>query len=501
MALALAVAHVRSHRRRSRRAGRRPGRRLVPRPGPALVGADVLGARPRRRRAGRRHGRRPAGAGTSGVDRRRRAPLGPFAGAAVRQGRRPRRWSSPQASFPSLQLVPHRVDALRNAGCTVSVVVVEPTSWSTDEIADFVAADVVDGAAPGEGAVATGSRRCAATTGVRGGARVEDAASYLDRSSRPAALEPIVADGVGTVSIADTPVTLEEVIEAVQEALVTAESGVSAAGWDDLEREAFAHDVATSYVARRARAAIESGATPMDIAAENDLIRRALAAYFHAGKFQVLLDLDGVTDIMVNAHDAIWLQHVDGRTERYAAPSLRRRRRPPRRGRPPRPPRRRDRAPLRRRQADARAAPARRLPPRRGDERVDRAPGGDPPQRPARRVAGGARGAGDDRPGHALLARGGDGRRDAHRRLGRDRRRQDDARAGHDQRAVRRHPHRRHRGHPRAEPRRRPAAGQQRARVGDARGQHRGRRRDRPARAGPPRPALQPQVADRRRGP
>ena len=58
----------------------------------------------------------------------------------------------------------------------------------------------------------------------------------------------------------------------------------------------------------------------MDVAAENDLIRRAIAAYFHAGKFQALLDLDGVTDIMVNAHDAIWLQHVDGRIERYREP-------------------------------------------------------------------------------------------------------------------------------------------------------------------------------------
>ena len=46
-----------------------------------------------------------------------------------------------------------------------------------------------------------------------------------------------------------------------------------------------------------------------------------------------------------------------------------------------------------------------------------------------------------------------------------------------------------------------PRAGQQRPRVGDAGGQHRGRRRDRPARAGPPRAAVQPQVADRRRGP
>jgi Flp pilus assembly CpaF family ATPase len=54
------------------------------------------------------------------------------------------------------------------------------------------------------------------------------------------------------------------------------------------------------------------------VATENDLIRRAIAAYFHAGKFQALLDIDGVTDIMVNAHDAVWLQFVDGRTERYA---------------------------------------------------------------------------------------------------------------------------------------------------------------------------------------
>ena len=112
-------------------------------------------------------------------------------------------------------------------------------------------------------------------------------------------------------------VTLEEVIEVIQEALVTAEAGGESRRWDDLEREAFAHDVATSYVARRARTAIESGRTPMEVEAENDLIRRAIAAYFHAGKFQVLLDIGGVTDIMVNDADAIWLQYVDGRTERY----------------------------------------------------------------------------------------------------------------------------------------------------------------------------------------
>jgi Flp pilus assembly CpaF family ATPase len=115
-------------------------------------------------------------------------------------------------------------------------------------------------------------------------------------------------------------VRLEDVIEAVQEALVTAEAGAEARRWDDLEREAFAHDVATSYLARRARAAIEAGLPPMDLGAEHELIRQAIAAYFHAGKFQALLDLDGVTDIMVNAHDAIWLQRVDGTIERYREP-------------------------------------------------------------------------------------------------------------------------------------------------------------------------------------
>ncbi len=45
-------------------------------------------------------------------------------------------------SFPALQLLPHRADALRSAGCHISVVIVEPTSWPVDEIAEFVGADV-----------------------------------------------------------------------------------------------------------------------------------------------------------------------------------------------------------------------------------------------------------------------------------------------------------------------------------------------------------------------
>lgn len=46
-------------------------------------------------------------------------------------------------SFSALALVPHRVEALRAAGCHVQVVVVEPTSWSSEEVAEFVGAAVV----------------------------------------------------------------------------------------------------------------------------------------------------------------------------------------------------------------------------------------------------------------------------------------------------------------------------------------------------------------------
>jgi len=46
-------------------------------------------------------------------------------------------------SFPELQLVAHRADALRATGCAVAVVVVEPTSWSAAEIAEFVGAEVL----------------------------------------------------------------------------------------------------------------------------------------------------------------------------------------------------------------------------------------------------------------------------------------------------------------------------------------------------------------------
>jgi Flp pilus assembly CpaF family ATPase len=116
--------------------------------------------------------------------------------------------------------------------------------------------------------------------------------------------------------VIDAP-SVEDVIDAIQEALVAAQAD-EATRWDPLEREALAHDAATSYVARRARAAIESGHAPLDVAAEHDVVRRALAAYFHAGKFQALLELPDVTDIMVNGADAIWVQYVDGRTERLA---------------------------------------------------------------------------------------------------------------------------------------------------------------------------------------
>ena len=109
-------------------------------------------------------------------------------------------------------------------------------------------------------------------------------------------------------------VTVEELIEVIQEALVDARDETS---MDDLEREAFAHDVATRHLAVRARRAVEHGEPPIDVATETDLVAKAIAGYFGSGKFQALLDLPDVTDILVNAPDAIWVQRVDGRMERY----------------------------------------------------------------------------------------------------------------------------------------------------------------------------------------
>ena len=235
------------------------------------------------------------------------------------------------------------------------------------------------------------------------------------------------------MSIGD--VTLEEVIEADPGGAGQRPGRCEAPRWDDLEREAFAQmrRLATSPAGR----ARDRGGRDADgRRRESELIRRAIAAYFHAGKFQTLLDLDGVTDIMVNAHDAIWLQHVDGRVERHHEPRLRRRRRPACRGRPPRPSSRRHRAAVRRRQADARPAPARRLAAGRDHERVAGAAGRDPPQRAPRCHARRARAARHDRPGDALAAGRGDGRRDARRRVRGDGRREDDAAAGDDQRAA-----------------------------------------------------------------
>ena len=73
-------------------------------------------------------------------------------------------------AFPSLQLVPHRVEALRDAGCHVSVVVVEPTAWSPSEVADFVGADVVDRPAARRRRARPASARCGPVPGGRGGA-------------------------------------------------------------------------------------------------------------------------------------------------------------------------------------------------------------------------------------------------------------------------------------------------------------------------------------------
>lgn len=108
---------------------------------------------------------------------------------------------------------------------------------------------------------------------------------------------------------------LEDVIEAIQEGLVASDG--SALLSDDLDREAFADHLASRFLAAKARVAIEESRTPMSSEAESDLRRRAIDAYFRGGKFQVLLDVPDVTDIMVNSPDVIWLQFVDGRIERW----------------------------------------------------------------------------------------------------------------------------------------------------------------------------------------
>ena len=343
-----------------------------------------------------------------------RSPALPFATRRRPRRRRHRRLVPGAAAGPA----PRRRPCARPAA-RVSVVVVEPTSWPTDEIADFVGADVV-AVLPRVKAVA--SRRDRGDARQRLAAVVartsSDAAGYL-AAARPAGRPVGDAERGGAMSIADDPVTLEEVIEAVQEALVTAEAGrrvarlgrPRAGGVRPRRRHVVRRPPGPG---RRSR----PGATPMDVAAENDLIRRALAAYFHAGKFQALLDLDGVTDIMVNAHDAIWLQHVDGRIERYPhrvfadADDLRA-----------------EVAHLARRAGgterrfdDAKPLLVLRLPDGSRLAAVMNvstgAAGGDPPQRAARRLARRARGARHDRPGACTrCSTSAMARRDAHRHL------------------------------------------------------------------------------------
>ena len=83
-------------------------------------------------------------------------------------------------SFPLLQLLPHRIDALRAAGCIPCVAVVEPTPWPVEEIADFVGADVVvvlPQVAPGR---RSGPGSMGASAWRPWWRRVENSAAYLD---------------------------------------------------------------------------------------------------------------------------------------------------------------------------------------------------------------------------------------------------------------------------------------------------------------------------------
>jgi hypothetical protein len=81
-------------------------------------------------------------------------------------------------SFAAIQLLPHRVEALRSAGCRPAVILVEPTSWPAEEVADFVGADVV-AVLPSVAARRTGISGMSASAWRPWWRRVEDAARYV----------------------------------------------------------------------------------------------------------------------------------------------------------------------------------------------------------------------------------------------------------------------------------------------------------------------------------
>ena len=106
-----------------------------------------------------------------------RSPALPFATAATHT------IVVSSGSFPALQLLPHRVEALRAAGCAPSVVVVEPTSWPTEEIAAFAGADVL-AVLPRVRAGHTGFAAMRASAWRPWWQRVEHIADYLDAGAR-----------------------------------------------------------------------------------------------------------------------------------------------------------------------------------------------------------------------------------------------------------------------------------------------------------------------------
>lgn len=90
-------------------------------------------------------------------------------------------------SFSALQLVPHRVDALRTAGCRPGVVVVEPLPWPVEEVADFVGADVVT-VVPRVAARREGIAAMSASAWRPWWRRVEATARYLQAAEHDASV-------------------------------------------------------------------------------------------------------------------------------------------------------------------------------------------------------------------------------------------------------------------------------------------------------------------------
>ena len=87
------------------------------------------------------------------------------------------------------------------------------------------------------------------------------------------------------------------------------------AALDEIGQRAFADHVLAAAVTGISRERIARGDHPLEIEVEEALRRDVYQSYFLGGRFQRLLELPGVTDIMINGAAHVWLDYADGRRE------------------------------------------------------------------------------------------------------------------------------------------------------------------------------------------